>query len=68
MLGLITNKVFITMKPSYQIFIKRESLMSTSRDFPKDKFQAQRDLVLAVSIKLLKTMWTTTRLFLRREN
>lgn len=56
------------MKPRYQIFIKREFLISTSRDFPKDKFQAQRDLVLVVSIKLLKTVWTTTRFFLRRKN
>ena len=56
------------MEARYQIFIEREFLIFTTRDFPKDKFQAQRELVLAMSIKLFKTMWTTTRLYLRREN
>ena len=56
------------MEVHYQIFIEREFLISTTRDFPKDKFPAQRELVLVKSIKLFKTMWTTTRPFLRREN
>ena len=56
------------MEARYQIFIEREFLISTTNDFPKDKFQAQREIVLAMPIKLFKTMWTTTRLFLWREN
>ena len=39
------------MKARYQIFIEREFLISTTRDFPKDEFQAQCELVLAMSIK-----------------
>ena len=39
------------MEARYQIFIEREFLISTTMDFPKDKFQAQCELVLAMSIK-----------------
>lgn len=49
------------MEARYQTFIEREFLISTTRDFPKDKFKGQRELVLAMSIKSFKTMWTTTR-------
>ena len=56
------------MEARYQIFIEREFLISITRGFPKGTFQAERELALAMSIKLFKTMWTTTRLFLRREN
>ena len=48
------------MEARYQIFLERELLISTTRDCPKEKFQAQCELVLAMSIKLFKTMWTTT--------
>ena len=36
------------MEDLYQIFIKREFLISTTRDFPKDKFQAQHELLSKV--------------------
>ena len=36
------------MEALYQTFIEKEFLISTTRDFPKDKFQAQRELVLAM--------------------
>ncbi|XP_020628030.1 uncharacterized protein LOC110065285 [Orbicella faveolata] len=66
--GLINNKASTTMEARYQIFIEREFFISTSMDIVKDKFQAQHGLVLAMSLKLFKTMRTTTCVFLRCEN
>ena len=57
----------MTMEARYQIFIEREFLISTTRNFRKDKFRAQRKLVLVMSIKLFKTKWTDTSLPLTRK-
>ena len=42
------------MEARYQIFIEREFLISTTRGFPKDKFQAQREFCIGYVNKVVQ--------------